>query len=173
MSFASPNGTALNMFIDDLAADDSNNVTFEDLLGIDRNNAFIVALTININSNLVDDTSSKLVVFFTDDDDGSNEGRDYDTPDAIIVQEQDGSQMISTDLAGDRALPVSNNNIVFQYDYDNNQQRGNSSAVDAPITTVAIGTSGAQWVRSDNTIERLNTVTVSLVAALERNYSNP
>jgi len=173
MSFASPNGTALNMFIDDLAADDSNNVTFEDLLGIDRNNAFIVALTININSNLVDDTSSKLVVFFTNDDDGSNLGRDYDTPDAIIVEEQDGSQMISTDLAGDRALPVSNNNIVFQYDYDNNQQRGNSSAVDAPITTVAIGTSGAQWVRSDNTIERLNTVTVSLVAALERNYSNP
>ena len=173
MSFASPNGTALNMFIDDLAADDSNNVTFEDLLGIDRNNAFIVALTININSNLVDDTSSKLVVFFTNDDAGSNTGRDYDTPDAIIVQEQDGSDMVSTDLAGDRAIPVSNNNIVFQYDYDNNQQRGNSSAVDAPITTVAIGTSGAQWVRSDNTIDRQNTVTVSLVAALERNYSNP
>ena len=173
MSFASPNGTALNMFIDDLAAADSNNVTFEDLLGIDRNNAFIVALTININSNLVDDTSSKLVVFFTNDDDGSDTGRDYDTPDAIIVQEQDGSEMISTDLAGDRAIPVSNNNIVFQYDYDNNQQRGNSSAVDAPITTVAIGTSGAQWVRSDNTIDRQNTVTVSLVAALERNYSNP
>jgi len=173
MTFASPNGTALNMFIDDLAAADSNNVTFEDLLGIDRNNAFIVALTININSNLVDDTSSKLVVFFTNDDDGSNEGRDYDTPDAIIVQEQDGSEMISTDLAGDRAAPVSNNNLVFQYDYDNNQQRGNSSAVDAPITTVAIGTSGAQWVRSNNTIDRQNTVTVSLVAALERNYSNP
>ena len=174
MSFTSPNGTALNMFIDDLASADANNVTFEDLLGISRTNAFIVALTINVNANLIDDTSSKLTVFFTNDDAGDNTGRDYDTPDAIIVQQQDGSEMVSNDIAGDRAIPQSNNNIVYQYDYDNNVQRGAASAgVDAPITVVAIGTSGAQWVRTTSTITEDNVVNVSLVANLERNYSNP
>jgi len=174
MSFTSPNGTALNMFIDDLASADANNVTFEDLLGISRTNAFIVALTINVNANLIDDTSSKLTVFFTNDDAGDNTGRDYDTPDAIIVQKQDGTDMVSTDIAGDRAIPQSNNNIVYSYDYDNNVQRGAASAgQDAPITVVAIGTSGAQWVRTTSTITEDNVVNVSLVANLERNYSNP
>jgi len=174
MSFTSPNGTALNMFIDDLAAADANNVTFEDLLGISRTNAFIVALTINVNANLVDDTSSKLTVFFTNDDAGDNTGRDYDTPNAIIVQQQDGSDMVSNDIAGDRAIHQSNNNIVYQYDYDNNVQRGAASAgEDAPITIVAIGTSGAQWVRTTSTITEDNVVNVSVIANLERNYSNP
>ena len=173
MSFTSPNGTALNMFIDDLSADDLNNVTFEDLLGIGRTNAFIVALTINVNANLIDDSSSKLTVFFTNDDAGDNLGRDYDTPDAIIVQQQDGTDMVSTDIAGDRAIPQSNNNIVYQYDYDNNAQRGAASAGEnAPITIVAIGTSGAQWVRATSTITQSNVVNVSLVANLERNYQN-
>ncbi|MHA2351183.1 MAG: hypothetical protein ACXADL_16315 [Candidatus Thorarchaeota archaeon] len=171
MSFTSPNGTALNMFIDDLASADANNVTFEDLLGISRTNAFIVALTINVNANLIDDTSSKLTVFFTNDDAGDNTGRDYDTPDAIIVQKQDGTDMVSTDIAGDKNA---SDNIVYSYDYDNNVQRGAASAgKDAPITVVAIGTSGAQWVRTTSTIEEQNVVNVSLVANLERNYSNP
>jgi len=171
MSFTSPNGTALNMFIDDLASADANNVTFEDLLGINRTNAFIVALTINVNANLIDDTSSKLTVFFTNDDAGDDTGRDYDTPDAIIVQKQDGTDMVSTDIATDKNA---SNNIVYSYDYDNNVQRGAASAgQDAPITIVAIGTSGAQWVRTTSTIEEQNVVNVSLVANLERNYSNP
>ena len=171
MSFTSPNGTALNMFIDDLASADANNVTFEDLLGISRTNAFIVALTINVNANLIDDTSSKLTVFFTNDDAGDNTGRDYDTPDAIIVQKQDGTDMVSTDIATDKNA---SDNIVYSYDYDNNVQRGAASAgKDAPITIVAIGTSGAQWVRTTSTITESNVVNVSLVANLERNYSNP
>jgi len=170
MSFTSPNGTALNMFIDDLASADANNVTFEDLLGISRTNAFIVALTINVNANLIDDTSSKLTVFFTNDDAGDNTGRDYDTPDAIIVQKQDGTDMVSTDIAGDKNA---SDNIVYSYDYDNNVQRGAASAgKDAPITIVAIGTSGAQWVRTTSTITEDNVVNVSLVANLERNYQN-
>ena len=64
--------------------------------------------------------------------------------------------------------------LVYSYDYDNNVQRGAASAgEDAPITVVAIGTSGAQWVRTTSTIEEQNVVNVSLVANLERNYSNP
>lgn len=170
MSFASPNGTTLNMFIDDLSSLDSNNITFEDLLGVGRTNAFLVSLVISVNDNLINDASSKLVVFFTNDDAGDNLGRDYDTPDAIIVQTQAGGNMISTDIAGDKNV---DNQIIYTFDYDNNAQRGGASAgTDAPLTVVAIGTSGAQWVRTSNTVTEVNTVNFSLVANLERNYQN-
>ena len=170
MNFTSPNGTTLNMFIDDLNNDDANNVTFEDVLGVGRNFAFIANIAISVNANLTDDTSSKLTVFFTNDDAGDNFGRDYDTENAIIVQTDAGADMVSTDLAGD-----ANDGIIsYRFDYDNNDQRGTASkATNAPVTIVAIGTSGAQWVRTDGTVLRQNTNSFSLVANLERNYQNP
>jgi hypothetical protein len=167
MSFTSPNGTALNMFIDDLSSLDSNNVTFEDLLGVGRTNAFIVSIVISVNDNLIDDSSSKLTVFFTTD----GAGNDYDTPDAIIVQTTAGTDMISNDIAGEKN---SDDQIVFSYDYDNNAQRqGDAVGSDANFTVVAIGTSGAQWVRTTGPVVEQNTANFSLVANLERNYSNP
>jgi hypothetical protein len=171
MSFASPNGTTLNMFIDDLASTDSNNVTFEDILGVGRNFAFISTIIISVNDNLISDSSSKLTVFFTNDDAGDNLGRDYDTENAIIVQTDTGSNMVSNNIAGDKNV---DDQIQYSFDYDNNTQRGTASAAtDAPVTIVAIGTSGAQWVRTAGTVVRENTNTFSLVANLERNYSNP
>ena len=165
MSFASPNGTSLNMFIDDLNDNESNNITFEDILGVGRTNAFIVAVTLALNANITDDTSNKVTAFFVDDDAGDNLGRDFDTPDAIIIQ----------DINGDPVSQVgSSTDISFQYDFDNNVQRGAASAgEDVPIVAVAIGTSGAQWVLSSGTFSNENTFSLSLVAALERNYSNP
>ena len=58
--------------------------------------------------------------------------------------------------------------------YDGNIQRGSgSSGVDAPVTVVAIGLTTGQYVKSTGTITKSTANTVSLVAALERNYSNP
>ena len=170
MSFASPNGTTLNMYIDGLNSTDSNNVTFEDALGVGRNFAFLSTLIISLNDNLLDDTSTKLTVFFTNDDAGSNLGRDYDTEFAIIVEDSDGNDIVSNNPSTDPKLVGTA--LQYTYDYDNNQQRGNSSPAIAPITIVAIGTSGAQWVRTAGNITRQNTNTFSLVANLERNYQN-
>ena len=148
-----------------------SNVTFEDIPGIGRNFAFISTIIISVNDNLINDTSSKLTVFFTNDDAGDNLGRDYDTEDAIIVQTDVGANMVSNDIAGDKNA---DDQIQYSFDYDNNTQRGTASAAtDAPVTIVAIGTSGAQWVRTAGTVVRENTNTFSLVANLERNYSNP
>ena len=105
-------------------------------------------------------------MFFTNDDAGDNTGRDYGTPDAIIVEDNSGAQ-----ITGSIAAAAS---IAFTYDYDNNVQRGAASAAtDAPITIVTIGLSTAQFVIAQSTIERSKANNVSLVAALERNYSNP
>ncbi len=63
---------------------------------------------------------------------------------------------------------------VFGYDYDTNVQRGSGSdGDDAPITVVAIGLSGAQYVLQTGTIQRTTSNSVSLSAPIERNYSNP
>ena len=165
MNFTSPNGTTLNMFIDDLANDDRNFATFEDVLGVGRGFAFLVSVTLALNSNILDDQSAKVVAFFTNDDSGDNTGRDYDTENAIIIQDSDGIEQSFVNPSA---------NISFSYDYDNNVQRGTASAATTvPITAVAIGTSGAQWVRTDDSFGRIDTKTVSLVANLERNYSNP
>ena len=166
MRFASPNGTTLNLFIDDLNSAEKNNVTFEDLLGVGRNFAFISTISISVNQNLLDDAGTKLVVFFTNDDAGDNTGRDYGTDEAIIVQTTTNSDMVADDPA---ASPVD-----FEFDFDNNTQRGAASAGEnAPVTIVAIGLNTAQYVSTAGTVTRQNTNVFSLVSALERNYSNP
>lgn len=165
MAYATPTGTGLDMFIDDLASSDINNATFEDVTGSSRNFAFIAGLTINLNDNLVSSSSAKVVVFFTNDDAGANAGNDFNTPTAIIVQDVNNSNMESTTLTS---------TLSYNFDYDNNAQRGGGSAgTDVPITIVAIGTDTAQYVQATGTILRQNNNTFALVSALERNYSNP
>lgn len=58
------------------------------------------------------------------------------------------------------------------YDFDTNVQRGaGSAAEDAPITVVAIGLGGAQYVLATGTIARSTANAVALVAPIERNYT--
>lgn len=169
MTFASPNGTTLNLFIDDLNANEANNVTFEDVLGVGRNFAFTAVISISVNANIIDDDATKLVVFFTNDDAGDNTGRDYGTDEAIIVQDTDGNDMVAGVSADITTSPVD-----FEFDFDNNTQRGAASAgQNAPVTIVAIGLNTAQYVSTAGTVTRQSTNTFSLVSALERNYSNP
>jgi len=168
MNFASPNGTTLNLFIDDLNSNDFNNITFEDVLGIGRNFAFTAVISISVNANIIDDDDTKLVVFFTNDDAGDNTGRDYGTDEAIIVQDVDGNDMVAGVSADITASPVD-----FEFDFDNNTQRGTASAgANAPVTIVAIGLNTAQYVSTAGTVTRQSTNPFSLVSALERNYSN-
>ena len=65
------------------------------------------------------------------------------------------------------------NNKPWTFDYDGNVQGGRTPATDAPVTVVAIGLQTAQYVRTTSTITRATGQTIAMVAALERNYSNP
>jgi hypothetical protein len=166
MTFATPTATTLDLYIDDLAAVDTNNVTWTDATGITRTNNFVSAGSITFNNNLQNDASAIYVMFFTNDDAGDNLGYDYGTTNAIVVDDADGND-ISGSIAG-------GSSVAFTYDYDNNTQRGAASAgVDAPVTIVAIGLDTAQFVLTQGTIGRSKANNFSLVAALERNYSNP
>lgn len=165
MSYAAPTGTTFDMIIDDIHADDTNNVTYTDATSVSRSFPFVASGSINFNVNLQNDAQAEYTMFFTNDDAGDNTGRDYGTSSAIIVNDSTG-----TPIAGN----VSGQSFIsFTYDYDGNVQRGAASAgVDAPVTIVAIGLSTAQFVITTGTITRAKGINFSLVAALERNYLN-
>jgi hypothetical protein len=166
MSFATPTATMFDCYIEGLDATDTNNVTFRDATGADRVFAFVSVGSISFNINLQQDAAAEYWMYFTNDDAGDNTGRDFSTPNAIIVQDENGN-----DISGSVGAASS---IQFTFDYDNNTQRGGgSSGTDAPITVVAIGLDTAQYVITTATIEKSKANNVSLVAALERNYSNP
>jgi hypothetical protein len=169
MSFASPTGIALNMTIDDVSVSDLNNITQQDLSGDNRNNAFLAGLTITLNSNITDDVPSvgtnKVVVFFTDPNLTPDDGDEFGSNGAIIVQDNASANM---EFADRSVTP-----LEFTFDYDNNAQGGRTPATDAAITIVCIGQTSAQYVQTTGNILRQNTNTFALVAALERNFSNP
>lgn len=155
------------VYIDDFQTADINRLYFAD---DDTSTAlqfpYTAALTINFGDNLVNDASAKYWVFFTNDDAGDNAGYDFGTANAIIVDDAD-----DVDMAGD---VDGNASIQHSFAYDTNVQRGTGSdGEDAPITVVAMGLGTAQYVVATGTITRSTTNTISLVAALERNYSNP
>lgn len=153
--------------ITDFLASDTNNILL-DPIGDSSDIAFpfTSSLKLEFGSNLILDSDSVYRVFFTNDDAGDNSGRDYGTNTALTVKES----VNDSDMSGS---VDSASSITFSYDYDGNVQRGAASAGDdAPITVVATGTANAAFVVATGTIARSTSNIVSLVAAIERNYSN-
>lgn len=158
--------TSTGVYIDNFDPTDTNRLEFYDVTGTLRTFPYVATITLNFNDNLQSDSNAVYRVFFTNDDAGLNLGYDYGTSNAIVVQDASSSNM-SGSISG-------NSSISLAYDYDGNIQRGAASAgTDAPVTVVAIGLSTGQYVKSTGTITKSTANTVSLVAALERNYSNP
>lgn len=165
LQFATPTGTTLNLYIDGVNSSDINNTNFRDHSNTTRNFPFLAAGQIIFNDNLINDPNAIYRLFFTNDDAGDNLGRDYSTDQAIIVKNAS-----NVDISG---LITGQSSISFTYDYDGNVQRGLASAgTDAPVTLVCIGLDTAQFVVVSGTITRSTSVSISAVAALERNYLN-
>lgn len=154
------------VFIDNFSTADTNTITFVDDLNEERTFPFVAAGNLLFNANLQDDNDAIYKLFFTDDDAGDDTGRDFGTQDAIIINNNSGNP-----ITGSVSTSAS---LAFDYDYDNNIQRGvASSGSDVPFTGVALGLGTAQYVVTTGTWTRSTTNTVNFVAALERNYSNP
>jgi len=89
----------------------------------------------------------------------------YGTPSALIVDDNS-----DTDISGD----VSSATYVdYDFDYDGNTQGGRTAAEDANVVLVGIGHDTAQFVTASLVIERKTGNNVTMVSALERNFSNP
>jgi hypothetical protein len=170
-SATNPNGGGTGVFIDNYQAADVNRLVFTDNLGTERVFPFTATLTLNFSATLQADPDAKYWVFFTNDDAGDNTGRDFNTPDAILVEDATTGSPANIPMTGDvGGQPF----VQLTYAYDTNIQRGAASAeTDAPVTAVAIGLGDAQYVLATGTIARSNANTIALVAAQERNYDNP
>ena len=154
------------VFIDNFATADTNTITFVDDLNEERTFPFVAAGNLLFNDNLTGDNAAIYKLFFTNDNAGDDTGRDFGTQNAIIINNNSGAP-ITGSVSGTAS-------IAFDYDYDNNIQRGDaSSGSDVPFTGVALGLGTAQYVVTTGTWTRSTTNTVNFVAALERNYSNP
>jgi len=166
-------------FIDDFDVNDMNRIQMFDITvdsgGLDsedvpvvstvREYPYVAAGTLVFNSLLVDDSDAEFTMYFTNDDAGDDNGYDFDTVNAIIVKDADDTDIKAETITGD---------LDFTYDYDNNVQRGSASAgEDAPVTIVAMGLDGAQWIVAEFTISKATGLTFPINAAQERNYSNP
>lgn len=95
---------------------------------------------------------------------GTVDENPIDSPGAIVVDNNSGA-----DISGS----IGAASIAFDFDYDNNVQGGRTAGTDAAIVLRAIGLETAQFVETTGTITRNTGLSFSLVAALERNYSNP
>jgi hypothetical protein len=148
-------------FIDNYNTQDINRLEFID----DTNPStpvtfpFTATGTLDFNDNLVNDADALYWMFFT-----SIGASAYGTTDAILVEDTD-----SNTITGE----ASASSIAWTFDYDGNVQGGRTPGTDAAVTVVAIGLNTAQYVRTTSTISRATGQSISLVAALERNYSNP
>ena len=143
------------VFIDDYQEADVNRLVFVDSTGTERTFPFVASGSINFNANATNDSDLVYRMFFTSG---------FGTGSAILVDDNDG-----TDISGSLGGASS---VSFTFDYDNNTQGGRTAGTDANVTIVAIGLNTAQYVAAEGTITRSTGQNFSLVAPLERNYSN-
>lgn len=89
-----------------------------------------------------------------------------DTPDAIIVDDDGGTDVLGT-------IPT-NGIKQFNYNYDTNAQGGKIGGSDVPVIVRAIGLEKGQFVESSSTAlgDGSSDVTIAVTSGLERNYSN-
>ena len=125
-------------------------------------NPFKANLKIIVPASLV---GGICTVFFQNDDAGDNTGRDFDTDDAIVVQD---------DTLTPIDFVIGATETDFTYDYDANIQRGAASAgLPAPVIAHALRAGFVIPVTGVATITAVDNVDLRLTATADTVYSNP
>lgn len=154
--------TSNGVYIDSFNSNDTNDIEFYDATGVKATFPYVASITINFGDNLKNDASAKYWLFFTTLPGASN---DFGESGAILV-----NNASATPITGDVSAASS---VSWTFDYDNNTQGGRTAATNADVTAVALGLTTGQYVKATGTIAKSKSNSISLVAALERNYSNP
>jgi hypothetical protein len=169
--------TSRGVYIDSFATADTNAIEFFDASNAQVTFNFVAQLTVNFGANLSDDENAKYFVFFSDDPNFSYT-TGFGNAGAIQVQDNNGDTIGSSAQAGESnnlvnpSWPTKRSSVTHSYNYDGNIQRGAGTFnATVPITVVGIGLGQGQYVNATGSIARSKTNTVSLIAALERNYS--
>ncbi len=157
---SNPNGGGSGVIIEGFQTSDTNSLVFRDNTAANRTYPFVAVITINFGDNLKNDVTAKYWVYFTA---LPGAGNDFGESGALLVDDASG-----VDITGNVSAAAS---VQKTFNYDNNVQGGRTPGTDATITAIGIGLQTGQYVRATGTIERSTANSISLVAALERNYS--
>lgn len=168
-------GTVLKLaegvFISSPAAAEANNIVFfpHSLDGVYPNSGagvqypFTVNIQVLATSNV---TGGRFTAFFANNDTGDDDGSDFDTDNAIVMQEDD---LTPIDIAS-----FTGTEMNFTYDYDVNVQRGTgSNGTPVPVKAVAINAGSSEPIVVDATLTRVDNVVIRVNASDDRNFSNP
>lgn len=160
--------TKQGVFIQNFDSNYTNSIVFRDNTNTERTYPFVAAGTITFGANAKNDTNYIYRMFLTAST--SPSGNDYGTTGAIIVKKADNA----TDIAG----TVSGaNSVSWDFAFDSNTQGGRvnagASSAPVPVTVVGIGLDTGAFFSTTYTITRTTGQAISLLPALERNYSNP
>lgn len=149
--------------VDDIAELDVNNITFHDYADVTHLFPLVVLVTINFNDNLTADSDARFYAYYK-----LTASSEFGTSTALQVKKSNGVE-VGAELSND----VPNDGIYqFNYAYDGDTTGGRIASEDVDIVVVAIGLDRGQYVSSQGTIKETG-ATISLVAPLERNYSDP
>lgn len=173
--------------IDNIASVDVNNVQYNEAVAVTRGGSLaptshvapiVVLVSINFNGNLSGDNDAIFYAYYLQGE-GAQAGNDYGTTGAIQVKESNGNNVGQTTNAGAQdgqmtgAQDVPSGGVYeFNYAYDGDTTNGRTGGTPVTIVVVSIGLNTGQYVSTEATITELPT-TISLVAPLERNYTNP
>jgi len=89
---------------------------------------------------------------------------------AGTTAENNVAQAAVSDLASGS---LTNNRFVVSYAFDNNTQKDREGGQPFDVNVRAIGLNKGTWVEQTATITEQNTNSISVVSAVERNYSDP
>ena len=149
--------TSTSVYIDNILSADSNRIKFKDDSGVFRENLYTAAGTITFNTPLIG-AGSSYRLFFTSP---PGAGNDYGEAGAITVNDATGTPITGT---------ISGPSVSFTYDYDANVQGGFTGGTDRPVTLIGIRPGGGKFVASTGLLTRSKTISLSLVAEVDRVY---
>lgn len=150
--------TSTSVYIDNILTADSNRIKFKDDSGVFRENLYTAVGTITFNTPLIG-AGSSYRLFFTSP---PGAGNDYGEAGAITVNDATGTPITGT---------ISGPSVSFTYDYDGNVQGGFTGGTDRPVTLIGIRPGGGKFVASTGLLTRSKTISLSLVAEVDRVYA--
>lgn len=130
-----------------------------------NNGMFQVNGVVAANSMPVRKVNGETLINETAGDTVNLDNDPYDSPDAIIVNDNGGSPITGQ---------ITQANQPFDFDYDNNAQGGRTPATDASVIITAQGLQSAQWIGAGPfVITRAVGLSFPVNAAVDRVYLNP
>jgi len=150
--------TSTGVFIDNVAAADSNRVTFADTGGTARANPFEAAGKLSFNPVMVQLGSSYRLMYTSPD--GANNDYAEDGNGVVTVNDASGNPITGV---------IDALEIPFTFDYDNDSVAA-SAGTDKAVTLIGIAPNFSKFAVAVGTLTQSKVITIGLVAETDRAY---